>query len=357
MTPPRALAPSSLVLALVAAVALAPEAGATPTRPGSAPGPAASVAARAPSDSTDALAWARAVVRARRAVEAAEAELDLERQAALAEEALGAVRAVAAAPGAEASLRGLALRAHAVYEAHFGPVAGLDLGPAELAALRGDALAALGPNFAPPLRDPAEVAAERAAQAAAARAAAAEAARAEGPDWLFYPASAAPLVDAQRGPASRLARAGRRGRGTLRQIARTLRRRGLPPDLQYVAVIESALDPQAESHAGAQGLWQFMPETAAEYGLDSLTVFEPAPATEAAARYLRWLSRRFDGDWHLALAAYNCGVGRVEGLARAFRAETGRRATFWDLHDALPRETRHYVPRFIAVAEAMGARG
>ena len=351
MTPPRALVPSSLALALVAAVALAPAA-----RADAAPRPAPS-ASVAPSDSTDALAWARAVVRARRAVEAAEAELDLERQAALAEEALGAVRAVAAAPGAEASLRGLALRAHAVYEAHFGPVAGLDLGPAELAALRGDALAALGPNFAPPLRDPAEVAAERAAQAAAARAAAAEAARAEGPDWLFYPASAAPLVDAQRGSAGRLARAGRRGRGTLRQIARTLRRRGLPADLQYVAVIESALDPRAESHAGAQGLWQFMPETAAEYGLDSLTVFEPAPATEAAARYLRWLSRRFDGDWHLALAAYNCGVGRVEGLARAFRAETGRRATFWDLHDALPRETRHYVPRFIAVAEAMGARG
>jgi len=348
MTPPRALAPFVLALALLAVAAVAP--------PALAASPAGPAARAASGDSTEALAWARAVISARRAVEAAEAEADFDRQAELAEDAMQAIRAVAYTPAAEASLRPLALRAQAVYELHFGPIA-TGLAPAELAVLRGEALASLGATFAPPLRDPAVVAAERAAEAEAARVVAEEAARASGPAWLFYPASAVSLIDSQRGLATRLARAGRRGRGTLRTIERTLRRRGLPTDLQYVAVIESALNPRAESHAGAQGLWQFMPETAADYGLDSLTVFETAPATEAAARYLRWLSRRFDGDWHLALAAYNCGVGRVEGLVRAYRAETGERPTFWDLVDALPDETQHYVPRFIAVAEAMGARG
>ncbi len=122
-------------------------------------------------------------------------------------------------------------------------------------------------------------------------------------------------------------------------------------------MIESALNPQAESWAGAKGLWQFMPETAEEFGLDSLTVHQEAPSTEAAARYLRWLGGRFDGDWHLALAAYNCGVGRVERIVREVEAETGRSATFWEIRERLPRETQHYVPRFLAVAEALGARG
>ncbi len=343
MTPTRALAPFVPVLALLAALLAAP------------PARAEYPASAARGDSTEALAWARAVITARHAVEAAENETDTDRQAALAEAALRAVRAVAHTPAAEAALRDLALRAQAVYELHFGPMA-TDLTPAELAVRRGEALASLGATFSPPLRDPAEVAAERAAAAEAARVAAAEAERAAGPAWLFYPTSAVSLIEAQRGAAGRLARAGRRGRSMLRTIERTLRRRGLPSDLQYVAVIESALNPRAESHAGAQGLWQFMPETAADYGLDSLTVFETGPATDAAARYLRWLGRRFDGDWHLALAAYNCGVGRVEGLVRASRAETGRQPTFWDIVDDLPAETQHYVPRFIAVAEAMGAR-
>ena len=301
----------------------------------------------------DPLAWARAVVRARRAVTAAEAEADPDRQAALAVEAVRAVRALATDAAAEASVRALALRAQVSYEAHHGPVSAGPLAPAEWAAIRGPALAALGTHYMPPLRDPAAVAAER----AAALARAAEAERAAGPAWLFYPAEAVAAVDRQRGAARRLAATARRHRSLRRQIERTFRRRGLPTDLQYVAVIESALDPRAESWAGAQGLWQFMPETAADYGLDSLTVFETGPSTEAAARYLRWLGRRFGGDWHLALAAYNCGVGRVERIVREARAELGREPTFWDVRDALPPETQAYVPRFLAVAEAMGARG
>ena len=310
-------------------------------------GPLAPAAHAAPTDSTDTaddpLAWARSVIRARQAVVAAETEPDPDRQAAQAVAALQAVRALG--PEESPSVRELALRAQAVYESHLGPIAPSALSPAEWADLRGDALASLGATFAPDLVDPAVLAAQRA-----------EAERKNGPAWLFYPADAVDAVDRQRGAARGLSRTGRRHRTLLRSIDRTFRRRGIPTDLKYVAVIESALDARAESWAGAQGLWQFMPETAAEYGLDSLTVFETGPSTDAAARYLRWLGRRFDGDWHLALAAYNCGVGRVERIVRETRAELGRTPTFWDIQDRLPRETQHYVPRFIAVAEAMGAR-
>ena len=348
----RRLATSALLFAAAAAHAAAPDAP-----PGSpAPG------LEAPDDSTEAaadgpLAWARAAVRARAAVEAAEAEVDPEAQRGLALEALRAVEALATSPASAASTRPLALRAQAAVERHHGAVASGPLAHDEVAALRGPALAALGPAFAPPLESPAALAARRAEAARRAAAVEAAARRAEGPAWLDYPLEAAGHVEAQRAAAARLARAGRRNPRTLRHIERTFRRRGLPADLRYVAVIESALDPNAESWAGAEGLWQFMPETAAEYGLDSLSVRELGPSTDAAARYLRWLGRRFSGDWHLALAAYNCGVGRVEGVVREVRAEIGRTPTFWDIRERLPRETQHYVPRFLAVAEALGARG
>ena len=308
-------------------------------------------------DSTaeDAMAWARRVVALRRAVEAAEAGPFDERPA-LAERAFRAALAVGE-HATNASARALVLRAQAAYESHVGPVAALALGADEVAALRAEALAGLGSTFAPPLVSAAEVAARRAEAEAEAEALRAEADRRDGPAYLFYPAAAAALVERQRGSARRLSHSARRGRRLLRSMSRQLDRRGVPADLRYVAVIESALDPHAESWAGAQGLWQFMPETAAEYGLDSLSVSDPVASTDAAARYLRWLSRQLRGDWQLALAAYNCGIGRVQRLAREFRAETGRQPTFWDLHDRLPTETQHYVPRFIAVAEAMGARG
>ena len=311
----------------------------------------------APADSAEAspLDWARRVVEVRRAVEAAEAEPDPDAQAALGESAFRQARALAGGGvRVGGSVRDLVLRAQAVYEAHHGAAHVLPLAPAELAALRGEAFATLLSAEGPPLRDPAAVAVEAAEAAEAARVAAAEAARAAGPAHLFYPAEAAPLVAEQRAVARRFAGLRRQMRRHFPSVERTLRRRDLPTDLKYVAVIESALNPKAESGAGARGLWQFMPETAAEYGLDSLTVEDPAASTAAAARYLQWLGRKFQGDWQLALAAYNCGVGRVQRLAYEFRAETGRRPTFWDLHDRLPAETQAYVPRFIAVAELLG---
>ena len=345
--------PIARALVVVAlALASAVPAGAAPGPP---PAPSGEPTARPPADSTDGLSWARRVVQARRAVEAAEAEGDPDRQAELAARAFQAASALAEGPTVQASVRELVVRAQAAYEPHHGAAAALALGPAELAELRGDALAGLSEDdWAPPLVDPAVEAAARAQAARLAAALAAEAARADGPAHLFYPAEAAALVDGQRGAAARLSRSARRGRRTLRSIERTLRRRGLPTELQYVAVIESALNPQAESWAGARGLWQFMPETAAEFGLDSLTVADPAASTEAAARYLRQLTRMFRGDVQLALAAYNCGPGRVRRLVRAHRRETGHYPTFWDLHDELPEETQDYVPRFIAVAEALG---
>jgi membrane-bound lytic murein transglycosylase D len=131
-------------------------------------------------------------------------------------------------------------------------------------------------------------------------------------------------------------------------IDRVLDEYKLPKGLAYLPVIESAYLPTLTSRAGAHGIWQFMPETAREYGLrvdwwvDERA--DPDRSTRAAAAYLKDLYRDFQ-DWSLALAAYNAGPNRIH---RAL-AET-HSATFWDLleQSAVPRETRSYVPTFFA---------
>ena len=169
---------------------------------------------------------------------------------------------------------------------------------------------------------------------------------------LAFPEAAASLVDEQRGIVeSRFSSVVARGRRLLPMIAQALTRRGLPQELKYVAVIESALNPAATSPAGAAGLWQFMPATQAQFGLTSRTVRDPARSTDAAVRFLDGLGQRFNGDWQLALAAYNCGPARVSRLVSAYRARTGETPTFWDLRASLPRETRDYVARFIAAVQ------
>ncbi len=171
------------------------------------------------------------------------------------------------------------------------------------------------------------------------------------PAHLSFPASAAGLVDRQTEVVSgRFAGVVARGTYLFPMIEQTLARRGMPDELKYVAVIESALDPSATSYVGAAGLWQFMPETGAQYGLDAWSVRDPVRSTEAAARYLSDLAQVFDGDWQLAIASYNCGPGRVGRLTAAYRRRTGDVATFWDIRADLPRETRDYVVRFIAAA-------
>ncbi len=131
-------------------------------------------------------------------------------------------------------------------------------------------------------------------------------------------------------------------------IDAALAERRLPKGLAYLPVIESAYVPTLTSRAGAHGIWQFMADTAREYGLrvdwwvDERA--DPVRATRAAAAYLDDLYREF-GDWPLALAAYNAGPGRIRGALRS----TGAR-NFWELLDmaAIPKETRGYVPTFYA---------
>ncbi len=126
-----------------------------------------------------------------------------------------------------------------------------------------------------------------------------------------------------------------------------LDRYGLPQELKYLAVVESALYPGARSRAAAVGLWQFIIGTGKLYGLRVDSYVDERcdiyKSTDAACRYLRDLHEVF-GDWELALAAYNCGPGNVNKAVR----RAGGVLDYWKIYDHLPRETRGYVPAFIA---------
>ena len=142
----------------------------------------------------------------------------------------------------------------------------------------------------------------------------------------------------------------RRGSKYLPMIQNVFRAEGLPLDLAYVPLVESAFKPNALSRVKAKGVWQFMTGTAAENGLHRDWYIDersdPEKATVAAAKYLRTLSRLFDGDWHLALASYNGGPGRLQRAMKTAHADD-----FWALAakpKVLPRETREYVPMILA---------
>ena len=136
-------------------------------------------------------------------------------------------------------------------------------------------------------------------------------------------------------------------------VERVLAEEGVPDELKYLAMVESALNPVAQSHAGAAGMWQFIRATGRAYGLraeaDVDDRLDPEVATRAAARHLRDLYDRF-GDWQLALAGYNCNPAVIARGVRRFEEQTGRTATFWDIDHVIPRETRAYVPMFIATS-------
>jgi membrane-bound lytic murein transglycosylase D len=133
---------------------------------------------------------------------------------------------------------------------------------------------------------------------------------------------------------------------------RELEKHGLPEELKYLPIIESALNPRAMSHAGAAGLWQFMFRTGRMYGLKADRELDerldPEKASEAAALYLKSLYNTYK-DWTLAIAAYNCGPGNVNKAIR--RAKNKR--DYWEIYNYLPRETRNYVPAFIGATYAM----
>jgi membrane-bound lytic murein transglycosylase D len=142
----------------------------------------------------------------------------------------------------------------------------------------------------------------------------------------------------------------RRGSQYLPMIQNVFRAEGLPLDLAYVPLIESAFKPNALSRAKAKGVWQFMSGTALENGLRRDWYIDersdPEKATVAAAKYLKSLASLFSGDWHLALASYNGGPGRLQRAVKRVGSED-----FWKLVEkprVLPRETREYVPMILA---------
>ncbi len=127
---------------------------------------------------------------------------------------------------------------------------------------------------------------------------------------------------------------------------------GLPLELKYLPVIESALNPLATSRVGAAGLWQFMVATGKQYGLEVNSLVDerrdPIKSSYAAAQYLRDLYKIF-GDWSLVIAAYNCGP---ENINKAIH-RAGGEADYWKIYPYLPKETRGYVPAFIAANYVM----
>lgn len=131
-----------------------------------------------------------------------------------------------------------------------------------------------------------------------------------------------------------------------------LEKAGLPLELKYLPIIESALKPQATSRVGAAGLWQFMVATGKMYGLEVNSLIDerrdPIKSTQAAVKFLQDLYAMYN-DWTLAIAAYNCGPGNVNKAIR----RTGGKRDYWEIYYYLPRETRGYVPAFIAVNYVM----
>ena len=131
-----------------------------------------------------------------------------------------------------------------------------------------------------------------------------------------------------------------------------LDREGLPLELKYLPVIESALNPIARSRVGATGLWQFMASTGKMYDLEINSLVDerrdPMKSTNAAAKYLKDLYSIY-GDWNLVIAAYNCGPGNVNKAIR----RSGGQTDYWAIYPYLPRETRGYVPAFIAATYIM----
>jgi membrane-bound lytic murein transglycosylase D len=139
----------------------------------------------------------------------------------------------------------------------------------------------------------------------------------------------------------------RRSGQFMRMVRKIFREEGVPEDIAWLGQVESSWRPRAQSWAAASGLWQFIPGTGSRFGLrqtawvDERNSFEKA--TRASAKYLKWLATRYNGNWELAMAAYNTGEGNVDrAIARAGTSN------FWSIYPYIPQETRNYVPNILA---------
>ncbi|KGJ99644.1 LysM peptidoglycan-binding domain-containing protein [Thalassotalea sp. ND16A] len=151
---------------------------------------------------------------------------------------------------------------------------------------------------------------------------------------------------------SYLDRVAKRSEPFIHHIVEELEKHNMPMELVLLPVVESAYDPFAYSHGSASGMWQFLSGTGKQFGLQQDWWYDGrrdvAASTQAAIKFLKYLHKRFDGDWLLALAAYNSGEGRVSKAVK-YNARKGKPTDFWNLK--LPRETRDYVPKLLALAE------
>ena len=142
-----------------------------------------------------------------------------------------------------------------------------------------------------------------------------------------------------------------RARPYLYHIVESLSQHHLPYELALLPIIESAYQPTALSPKSAAGLWQFIPSTGHDFDLQQTQHYDArldiTASTQAAMRYLTFLNKHFNGDWLLALAAYNCGLGTVDNAINRNKAE-GLKIDYWSLR--LPEETQEYIPRFLALS-------
>ena len=157
----------------------------------------------------------------------------------------------------------------------------------------------------------------------------------------------------QRNP-EYMIRVTRRATPYLYHVVNEVERRGMPMELALLPIMESAYDPFAYSHGRAAGLWQIIPGTGKDLGLEQDWWYDGRrdvrDSTDAALNYLERLAGRFDGDWLKALGAYNAGPGRISRAERR-NAQMGKSEDFWSLK--LPRETSNYVPRLLALADVV----
>lgn len=149
-------------------------------------------------------------------------------------------------------------------------------------------------------------------------------------------------------------RVSKRAKPFLYYIVERLEAEDMPLELALLPIVESAFDPFAYSHGRASGMWQFIPGTGKRFGMKQTWWYDGRrdvmASTDGAIKYLRYLNKMFDGDWLHALAAYNSGEGRVMRAIKKNKA-AGKPTDFWSL--SLPRETRAYVPKLLALADIL----